>query len=125
MSKARKASALCRLALAAFLLAACAGTVAEVEGRAKLEGSAETTTTSGKSLVVQYSVINAGSLRITRSAVDFRARTGAHTYYFTAVDTTPIPAGATIYAAASVQYYASTESLVAGSVEVIGGFFEP
>jgi hypothetical protein len=125
MLNVRNASALCRLACTALLLAACAGTVAEVEGRAKLEESAETTTTTGKSLVVQYSVSNVGSLRITRSAVDFRAKTGAHTYYFTAVDTTPIPAGATIYAAASVQYYSGTEALVPGSAEIIGSFFEP
>lgn len=111
-------------ALGLALCLSCPGEAAGPEGRAALLEVAESTATSGKSLVVQYSLSNTGSLRLTRSAVDFRARTAAHGYYFTAVDETPIPPGATVYAAASVQYYASTEALVPGSVEILGAFFE-
>lgn len=106
------------------LFAACAGELAQPEGEASVKEVAETTKDSAKSLAIQYSLRNTGSLRITRSAVDFCARTAAHSYYFTAVDKEAIPPGGTIYAAASVEYYAATETLIPGSVQIIGSFFE-
>jgi len=104
--------------------AACAGEVAQPSGEAAIKEVVETTKDSVKSLAVQYSLSNTGSLRITRSAVDFCARTADHSYYFTAVDKEAIPPGETIYAAASVEYYAATETLAPGSVQITGAFFE-
>jgi hypothetical protein len=119
----RLVSILCAAACLGFQ-AACAGEVAQPSGEAAVKEVAETTKNSAKSLAVQYSLCNTGSLRITRSAVDFCARTAAHSYYFTAIDKEAIPPGGTIYAAASVEYYAATESLTPGSVQIIGTFFE-
>jgi hypothetical protein len=106
------------------LLAACPGEVARPRGEAAVKEVVETTKDTVKSLAIQYSLSNTGSLRITRSAVDFCARTADHSYYFTAIDKEAIPPGGTIYAAASVEYYAATETLSPGSVQIIGTFFE-
>ena len=119
----RLVSIVCSAACLA-LFSDCAGELAQPSGEAAVKEVAETTKDSAKSLAVQYSLSNTGSLRITRSAVDFCARTAAHAYYFTAVDKEAIPPGGTIYAAASVEYYEATETLTPGSVQIIGAFFE-
>jgi hypothetical protein len=121
------ANRLCLLVLSAACLAffaACAGEVAAASGEAAVKEVAESTKDSAKSLAVQYSLSNTGGVGITRSSVDFYAKTGAHAYYFTAVDKVSIPPGATVYAAASAEYYASSETLTPGSVKIIEAFFE-
>jgi len=102
----------------------CSLGVAYPDGRVVIKEVGERDGATGRTLVVQYALSNAGAVAMNGSTVSFSAATAARTYWFTDARSVRVLPGGTVYLSAEVDYLDGLETVDPASVAVAHMFFE-
>lgn len=112
------------IAIAVLLVASCSLGVAYPDGRVTIKDVGERDDASGRSLVIQYAVSNAGAVAMNASTVSFSVETSSRGYWWSDARTVRVLPGATVYLSATVAYLNPQETFVPASVKVEHAFYE-